>query len=80
MSSDAGKKALAGDWVEIGAELFEITEDMLLSFEGRSCNIQDEEGNLVKQLGEKDGKVEDESVLAGYRCFVMKAFVKFEKK
>jgi len=74
-----GEKAFNGEWEEISACAFEITEDMTMEFQGRSCNIADSEGNLVENLGTEHGQVTRE-VLAGYRCYVMKAKVKFEKK
>ncbi|OCL04532.1 hypothetical protein AOQ84DRAFT_115850 [Glonium stellatum] len=79
MSAKVGDKALSGKWEDIGAHVFEITEDMTMTFEGRSCNIEDGEGKLVKALGTEDGQVTRE-VLAGYRCYVMRARIKLEKK
>lgn len=79
MSAKAGDKALSGEWEEIGARKFEITEDMTMTFEGISCNIQDGEGKWVEELGTEDGQVARE-VLAGYKCYVMKAKIKFEKR
>ena len=78
MSSKVGEKALSGQFEEIGAHKFEITEAMTMTFEGTSCNIQDGEKNLVASLGTADGQV-TRQVLAGYRCYIMKASVKFEK-
>jgi len=79
MSAKAGDKALSGEWEEIGGHKFEITEDMTMTFEGRSCNIADGEGNLVEKLGTENGQVTRE-VLAGYKCYVMRAQIKFEKR
>jgi len=79
MPAKRGDKAFSGEWEKISAYAFEITEDMTMEFHGKSCNIMDSEENLVEQLGEEHGQVSRE-VLAGYRCYVMRACVKFEKK
>ncbi|OJD22501.1 hypothetical protein ACJ73_06144 [Blastomyces percursus] len=78
MATQVGDKALNGEWEEIGARDFHIKEDMTMTFEGRSCNIADCEGKLVEKLGAGDGQA-TRKVLAGYRCYIMKASVKFEK-
>ena len=64
MSAKAGDKALSGEWEEIGGHIFEITEDMTMTFEGRSCLIKDGEGKVVEALGTENGQVTRE-VLAG---------------
>lgn len=76
-----GEQALKGEWERIGAKCFEMQEDMVFTFEGVSCNIADSENNLIPggKLGSSDGEV-TRNVLAGYRCYVMRARVKFEKK
>jgi len=79
MATQVGDKALSGEWEEIGARVFEITEDVTMTFQGRSCNIADSEGKLVEKLGAEDGQV-TRNVLAGYRCYIMKASVRFEKR
>jgi hypothetical protein len=79
MSANVGDKALNGEWEQIGAKYFDMTEDMTMEFQGRSCNIKDGEGSLVEKLGPEHGRVTRE-VLAGYRCYVLKAWVKFERK
>lgn len=79
MSSENGKKALEGEWVRIAGDQFDMSEDMIITFEGESCNITDGEGNPVYTFGIGDGRV-TRNVLAGYRCYVMKAYVKFEKR
>jgi hypothetical protein len=79
MSAKLGDKALSGEWEEIGALKFEITEDMTMEFQGTSCNIQDSERELVESLGVEHGRVTRE-VLAGYRCYVIKAWIKFKKR
>jgi hypothetical protein len=79
MSTKLGVMALSGEWEEIGACRFEITEDMTMEFQGKSCNIVDGAGGLVEALGAEHGRVLRE-VLTGYRCYVLKAWVKFEKK
>lgn len=76
---NVGGAAFSGQWEKISAHKFEIAEDMIMTFEGTSCNIQDNNRKLVESLGTGDGKVTRE-VLAGYRCYVIKASVKFEKK
>lgn len=79
MSSDVGARALAGyeEWIPVLD--FEIPEDMIMEFEGRSCNILDCDQKVVDTLGTKDGRVLRE-VKKGYRCYVMKARVKFSQK
>ncbi|PGH16001.1 hypothetical protein AJ80_05344 [Polytolypa hystricis UAMH7299] len=74
-----GAKALGGEWEEIGAKNFEIVESMTMEFEGLSCNVVDNKGKLVETLGKDHGRVTRE-VGDGYKCFVMRAWVKFEKK
>ncbi|OJD20776.1 hypothetical protein ACJ73_07887 [Blastomyces percursus] len=79
MSEILGNKALRGEWEDIGALKFEMSEDMIVTFEGRSCHIEDSEGRHVDTLGSEDGRVTRE-VLEGYRCYVLKAKIKFEKR
>jgi hypothetical protein len=79
MPAKRGDKAFNGEWEKISALVFEITEDMTMEFVGRSCNIMNSEGGIVEQLGEEDGQVSRE-VLAGYRCVVMRARVRFQRK
>jgi len=79
MSVKRGDKAINGEWEKISALAFEITEEMTMEFHGKSCNIADSEGNLVEQLGEDNGQV-SRDLLAGYRCYVIRAWVRFEKK
>jgi len=79
MSVQRGAKAFNGEWEKISAKAFDIPEDMTMEFQGKSCNIMDGEGNVVEQLGEDHGRVSRE-VLAGYRCYVIRAWVKFERK
>ena len=55
MSVKTGDKALSEEGEEISAFAFEITEDMNMEFQGRSCNILDGEGKLVKKLGAEHG-------------------------
>lgn len=73
-----GDTALSGEWEEIKALKFDITDNMTMEFQGASCNIADSQGNLVETLGAKDGRAQRE-VLPGYRCYVIRAWVKFEK-
>ncbi|KAF2866027.1 hypothetical protein BDV95DRAFT_506193 [Massariosphaeria phaeospora] len=77
--STVGDMALGGDWERISNYKFNITENMMMSFQGRSCNITDGGGALIEKLGDKDGLAE-RHVLPGYQCFVMKAKVKFVRK
>ena len=78
--SENKKKALEGKWVRIGGEQFEISDEMVMTFEGESCYIVDSEGNPVANFDESDGLVENVVVLAGYRCDVMKASIMFKKR
>jgi hypothetical protein len=79
MSTKTGDKAFSGDWERISAFAFDITEDMTMEFKGTSCNIMDSAGNLVEKLGPEHGEVPRE-VLAGYRCYVIRARVRFKPK
>jgi len=79
MSGTVGDKALSGEWERISNKCIEIKEDMKMTFEGQSCNIEDGQGNLVHKLGRDDG-LATRDVLAGYLCYVLLARVKFEKK
>jgi hypothetical protein len=80
MTDVVGQKALNGEWERISNKCFEIQEDMVMSFEGQSCNIADSEGKPVPNgsLGIADGRVLRD-VKTGYRCYIMRANVKFEK-
>ncbi len=79
MSTTVGAKAFNGEWEQIGAQYFDIAEDMVMEFQGQSCNIVDSGANLVEKLGTGHGRV-TRDVLAGYRIYVIRAWVKFEKK
>lgn len=81
MSDAVGEKALNGEWEWISIKCFEIQEGMVMGFEGRSCNITDSEGNPISNgtFGPDDGRVEKE-VSAGFRCYIMRALVKFAKQ
>lgn len=79
MSVAVGEKALSGEWETISNKCFEIQEDLIMEFEGRSCNITDSEGNPIPDGQFGPGKAKKE-VLAGFRCYIMKAVVKFERK
>lgn len=81
MTDAVGEKALSGEWEKISNKCFEIREDMIMSFKGDSCNIVDGEGNLIPDgcLGPDDGEAERE-VKPGYRCYVMRAMVRFKGK
>jgi hypothetical protein len=54
MSAKAGDKALSGEWEAIGGYIFEIMEDITITFKGGLCNIIDGEGKLVEELGIED--------------------------
>lgn len=79
MSVKTGDKAFSGNWEDITAFAFDITEAMTMEFSGKSCNIMDREGNVVDELSANHKQVSRE-VLAGYRCYVILAKVGFEKK
>lgn len=80
MTHAVGQKALNGEWEKISNKCFEIQEDMVMSFNGQSCNIADSEGQPIPNgsLGPTDGET-TRDVKTGYRCYVMRAMVKFEK-
>ena len=48
-------------------------------FKSRLCNITDGEGKVVEELGIEDGQVTKE-VLAGYKFYIIRAWIKFEKR
>jgi len=50
-----------------------------MEFQGKSYNITDSEGNMVKELGKGHGRVLRD-ILTGYRCYVMRAWIKFKRK
>lgn len=77
--STVGNKALNGEREWIMNHKFEIEADMVMEFEGASCNIADIDSTIVDTLGPEDGKTERE-VHRKYRCYVMRAWVKFERK
>jgi hypothetical protein len=81
MPDAVGDKALKGESEWISNKCFEVEESMIMTFEGRSCNITDKEGNPIPngKLGPEHGETTRE-VLAGYRCYVIRAQVKFERK
>lgn len=81
MSDEVGRKALSGEWEWISNKCIEIKEEMVMEFKGRSCNITNNEGDPIPagELGPNDGLAERD-VLPGYRCYVMRAHVKFGKK
>jgi hypothetical protein len=56
MSAKVGDKAFNGEWEQIGAQYFDITEDMTMEFQGKSCNIADGAGSLVEKLGTEHGR------------------------
>lgn len=78
MSDNVGDKALSGDTEWISNYCFEIGEHMTMTFEGRSCNITQGNGDLVEKLDSTNGQA-TRDVYAGYRCYVMRAWVKLEK-
>jgi hypothetical protein len=73
-----GQKALDGERTYIEGERFEIHEDMLITFEGQSCNILDKEGTEVFAFRSQDG-LKKEKVLSGYKCYVLEGWVQFRK-
>lgn len=75
--SDIGEKALGGEFEKISVKCFEMKKNMLMTFKGHSCNITDEEGKFVGAYGPINEEVKRE-VMAGYKCFVMRALIKFE--
>lgn len=77
MSTRVGDKALAGEREYIMVRCFEITEDLTMEFEGESCNILNADG-VVEELGPRDGIVRRE-VHAGYQCYVMHSWMKFQR-
>jgi hypothetical protein len=79
MSEAVGDRALNGEWERISNKRVEIKEDMVMMFEGRSCNIINSQGELVETLGPDDGLV-TRNLSAGDLCYILLARVKFEKR
>ena len=77
--SRVGERALSGETERISAQCFEINEDMLMTFEGQSCNITDNKDEPIFAYGSSDGEVQ-KNIKAGYKCYVMRAHIKFERK
>jgi hypothetical protein len=48
ISIKRGDKAFNREWEKISAFIFEIIEDITMEFQGKSYNIIDSDGNLVK--------------------------------
>ena len=73
-----GQDALSGkrEWISVCK--FVIDDDMTMTVQGKSCNIQDAQGNRVAKSTEKDGEVTIK-VLVGYQCYVMNSYVTFRK-
>ena len=59
---------MGGNWEQIGAQYFDITEDMTMEFQGQSYNILSSAGSLVENLDVEHGRVTRE-VLAGYQYY-----------
>ncbi|KAK2746849.1 hypothetical protein FQN57_002891 [Myotisia sp. PD_48] len=78
---NVGDFALSGEWEWVPNKCFEIKEDMVMEFRGRECTIADSENNLIPggKLGPEHGEVTTD-VKPGYRCYVTKSWVKFEKE
>lgn len=79
MAERVGDKAMRGELEYIAGREFEIAENMTMTFEGFSCNIMDKDDKPYDNLSTKDGPV-TRNVQAGDRCFIMKAWVRFEKR
>lgn len=77
--SDVGNKALGGVFEKIAAKCFVMEENMLMTFKGYSCNIIDDKGKVIAEYGPDNEEVKKD-VGIGYKCYVMRALVKFEKK
>jgi hypothetical protein len=75
MCSDNAKKALAGEEAWIEGDQLRITEAGIIEVTGGSCTVVDSQGNDVVSFVKKGSA----SVKTGYRCDVMKAWVKFTK-
>lgn len=50
-----------------------------MTFEGQSCNITDNKDEPIFAYGSSDGEVQ-KNIKAGYKCYVMRAHIKFERK
>lgn len=72
---------LSDEWEKISNKCFEMQENMILTFEDHSCNIVDTENNPISDecLDSSDGQAE-RKVKIDYRYYVMRVWIKFEKK
>ena len=69
---------MQGEWVSILADQFYIEKDMALTFEGLSCLIVGKTHETVVIL-DKNSRVAQQKVFAGWRCDILEAYVKFEE-
>ena len=72
----AGEVVLGGDWEYFFARYFDITDDIIMEFDGELCNILDAAGNTLETI---EGKMAEREVHPGYRCYVIRAKVKFRR-
>ena len=49
-----------------------------MTFKGRLCNITDNKGKVIEELGIEDGQVIKE--VLGYKFYVIRAWIKFKKR
>lgn len=82
MSDAVGKRALSGEFEWIKNKCFEMKENMLMTFEGRSCNITKNNNDNNEPVGSYGSGVPAKQVVveAGHLCFVLYGNIKFEKE
>lgn len=73
----SGAIALDGKWEHVVAQYFDITEDMIMEFEVKACNMQNSDGILVETT--ERGYFEREAHTS-YWCIIIKARIRFRKK
>jgi hypothetical protein len=72
------RKAMQGEWEHVPVAHFKIEEPMTMEFEGVSCNILNEKGQVAGPFSEKDALVIRE-VLPGETCYVLHGRIRFKK-
>jgi len=74
MVSEVVQKALDGERVWITGAVIQVPDNMAITFDGISCNIEDQNGNLLRAI--RESKVEDHPV-GGTRCIIASGWTEF---
>lgn len=70
MAEKVGDKAMRGELEDIVAHKFDIKDNMMMTFEGASCNILDKNEQQQANFGKKDGMVTREVRHEGSPVFI----------